>query len=454
MKERNGIEIETRRLLDRLLRKLWIAALGAAAGAGVFLLGTVLLITPRYQSSAMFYVNNSAVSGDSISTGDITAAKSLVDSYIVVLNTRESLQAFLEESGADRTCPELKRMIRAEAVNSTEFFRVTVTSPDAEEAEQIASAIARVLPERISGIIQGTSVKIAEAAVPEAAPVTPSYALNALIGMLLGAALSVGGITLGMLWDPVVRCEQDIARSCGLPVWAAVPEEPGFAAAEAYRLLCERIVFSFEGQCRCPVIGIASALSGEGKTVTAGNLARALAQIGKRVALIHCDLRCPDGNVPGLSEYLAGEISLETLLQDGDTPNVSFLASGSPRSDPARLLHSGKWVTLLESLRDAYDYVLLDLPPAAEVSDTMAVARQTDGLLLTVRRNYSSRAALTDSVRRLASLGGRLLGVVFTGTKEADSSYGRKYDRPFCPKYPHGDAQLQPEQKHSDSFKA
>lgn len=458
MKEQKGIELDTCRLLGRILHRAWLVALGAAVGGAVFLLGTAWLVTPRFQSSAMFYVNNSAVSGDSISAADLTAAKSLVDSYIVVLKTRESLQAVIEDSGVDRTCGELKRMLRAEAVNSTEFFEVTVTSPDAGEAERIASAIARVLPERISGIIEGTSVRIAEAAVLEAAPSAPSYGLNALIGVLLGAVLALAGIVTREFLDPLVRCEQDIVRSCGLPVWAAVPEETGdpigFAAAESYQLLCEKLLFALEGEARGRVVGVTGALSGDGCTA-AGNLARALAQTGMQVVLIDCGLRHPsDPPSPGLSDFLAGEASLEMLIRDGQIPNVSAIASGSPKPDPARLLHSGRLSTLLEQLRQTWDYVILDLPPVAEVSDTLAVARQTDGILLTVRQNYSSRAALTASVQRLESLGGRLLGAVYIVARKADSAYGQKYDHPFYQKYPHPYENPQAEQGHSNFPKA
>lgn len=456
MKEQKGIELDTCRLLGRILHKAWLVALGAAAGGVVFLLGTAWLVAPRFQSSAMFYVNNSAVSGDSISAADLTAAKSLVDSYIVVLKTRESLQAVIRESGVDRTCGELKRMLRAEAVNSTEFFEVTVTSPDAGEAERIASAIARVLPERISGILEGTSVKIAEAAVLEAVPSAPSYGLNGLIGVLLGAVVSLAGIVTREFLDPVVRCEQDVVRSCGLPVWAAVPEKTGapmgFAGEESYRLLCERLLFALEGEARGRVVGVTGALSGEGSTAVAGSLAHALAQTGMRVVRIDCGLRHPsDPPSPGLSDFLAGEVSAEALIRDGQIPNI---LSGSPQPDPARLLHSDRFSALLEQLRQTWDYVILDLPPVAEVSDTLAVARQADGILLTVRQNYSSRAALAASVQRLESLGGRLLGAVYTVPREADSAYGQKYDHPFYQNYPHPYENPQTEQAHSHFPKA
>ena len=111
-------------------------------GAAITFLGTVYLITPQYQSSAKFYVNNRSISVGSASlsleSGDINAAKSLVDSYIVILQTRESLNDVIDYAGVNRTYSELQGMITASSVNSTEIFEVVVTSPDPVEAERIA----------------------------------------------------------------------------------------------------------------------------------------------------------------------------------------------------------------------------------------------------------------------------------------------------------------------------
>ena len=157
------MEIDTQRLIGAVWNKAWLVTLVAVVCAILSFPGTFYFITPQYQSSAMFYVNNSSVSvGDatfSIDSGDISAAKSLVDSYIVILRTRESLNDVIDYAGVNRTYSELRSMISAASVNSTEIFEVVVTSPDPHEAQKIASAIAYILPKRISSIIEGTSAQ-------------------------------------------------------------------------------------------------------------------------------------------------------------------------------------------------------------------------------------------------------------------------------------------------------
>ncbi|MCD7792822.1 MAG: Wzz/FepE/Etk N-terminal domain-containing protein, partial [Oscillospiraceae bacterium] len=144
----NGeIEIDLLELLKALWRRAWVIVLAVViCGGGAFCVA-FFGITPTYEASAMMYVNNSMSSSisstiSSISSGDLTASKSLVDTYIVILGTRNMLEDVIEQSGVDYTYEELSKMIEADAVNSTEIFEVTVTSTDPEEATLLANTIA------------------------------------------------------------------------------------------------------------------------------------------------------------------------------------------------------------------------------------------------------------------------------------------------------------------------
>ena len=134
MNEKNDVrsedvmEIDLMRLFDAVWKRVWIVAIASVLAAVMTLLVTVFCITPQYQASAMFYVNNSNISlGDaslSISSGDISASKSLVSTYIVILNTRETLNDVIDYAGVGRSYSRVKEMISAESVNSTEIFRI------------------------------------------------------------------------------------------------------------------------------------------------------------------------------------------------------------------------------------------------------------------------------------------------------------------------------------------
>lgn len=478
IKRDEGIGIDLQNVLGALMKKAWLIGLVSILSAVVILLATFFLVTPKYESSAMFYVNNSNLSvGDasfSISSGDISAAKSLVDSYIIILETRESLHDVIDYAGVNRTYAELKEMISAASVNSTEIFEVVVTSPDPAEAEKIANAIAYILPKRISSIIEGTSAKVVDAAVIASKPSSPNYTSNALIGFLLGFILSVGVIVLREMFDIAIRAEEDIANICSYPVLTSVPDmlapgkggyyygstgkkpagakfekrpnlvdgDIGFAASEAYKLLRTKLQYSFSGDGGCRVIGVSSALTGEGKSLTAVNLACTQAMLGKRVLLIDCDMRRPSVHdklpvqkSPGLSGFLSGQKQIDSLIQRYTLSNnentFDVIAAGQNPPNPIELLSSTRMNKMLQVLREHYDYIILDMPPVGEVSDALAVAKETDGILLVTRQNYCDRLSLGEAVRQFEFVESKILGVVYNCVAASDGQYSKRYYKKY-----------------------
>lgn len=475
----NELEIDLQQLFGALLNKAWLIGLVAVVCAVVTFLGTLFFITPKYTSAAMFYVNNNSMSlGDvasSITSSDISASRGLVKSYIVILNTRETLNDVIDYTEIDRTYAEVKNMISAEAVDATEIFRVVVTSPSAKEAETIANGIAYILPKRITSIIDGTSAKVVEAAVQAARPSSPSYTKNTIIGLLLGMVLSGGFVVLQTLLDTVIRKEEDITQNCKYPVLAAVPdmEAPGkghsnysydrdkrhaalqagkkpslmgkdmnFAAAEAYKLLRTKLQFAFADESDSHVIGISSSLSGEGKSLSAINLAYSLSQLGKRVVLIDCDMRRPTlaeklkiQKKPGLSNFLTGQCRIEELIQfcniRGDENAFRVIAAGQNPPNPIELLSSERMTKFLMGLRKICDYVILDLPPVGEVSDALAVAGNTDGVLLVVRQDQCEKSILADTVRQFEFVDAKILGVVYNCAEESTGKYNKRYYKKY-----------------------
>lgn len=473
LQKNEEIEIDLRRILEAILSKIWLIVLASVVGAVLSLLVTVFAITPQYESSAMFYVNNSSLSvGDasfSISSGDLSTSRNLVESYIVILNTRESLNDVIDYAGVNRTYKEVREMLSAAAVNETEIFEVVVTSPDPTEAEKIANAIAYILPKRIGSIIEGTSAKVVDAAVVPVKPSSPSYTTNTLIGFLLGFVLVVGVIALQEIFDVSIREDDDITQTCSHPILASVPDmlvqgkgghdygydrkkkgtaQPkktalmgsniSFAAGEAYKLLRTKLQFSFAGENSCRVIGMSSALSGEGKSLTSINLAYTLSQLDKKVILIDCDMRRPTlaeklgvRKKPGLSSHLTGQCGLDELVQycgiAGDEQAFHVIAAGQNPPNPVELLSSEKMAAALKELRKHYDYVILDLPPVCEVTDALAAAKVVDGMLMVVRQNYCNRIALAEAVQQFDFIGTKMLGVVFNCTSEGNGKgYYRK----------------------------
>lgn len=173
------IEIDLRRLLAALLRRAKRIGLVTILCAALALLASLLFITPQYQSAVTFYISGCDV-----------------DSGMVLLETGQTLDAVMLESGVAYTREELQKMLSAKAVRDTEFFRVTVTGEDAREAKRVADAVAEELPRRISDVIGEAVVRVADRAAVAGEPVSPNHTKNALIGALLGFAVMVGAVSL------------------------------------------------------------------------------------------------------------------------------------------------------------------------------------------------------------------------------------------------------------------
>lgn len=488
--KKDEVQIDLQRLFAAVWHRAWLIVFVSVVFAVISFVGTYFLITPMYQAGAMFYVNNNSVSvGDaslSITSGDLVTSRNLVESYIVILNTRESLNDVIDYAGVNRSYSQVRDMLSAAAVNETEIFKVTVTGPDPQEAERIANAIAYILPKRITSIIEGTSAKVVEAAVVPASPSSPSYTQNTMIGLLFGLILMVGIIALREMFDVSIQMEEDIVQASKHPVLAAVPDMAAsskggydysydrknkgkrktpaashghgkesvligrgisFAASEAYKLLRTKLQFSFTDDGNsCRVIGLSSALSGEGKSLTAINLAYALSQLDKRVILIDCDMRRPTlaeklniQKKPGLSSLLTGQSTFEGLIQpcsiEDEEGAFHVIAAGQNPPNPIELLSSTRMDNTINTLRSIYDYIILDLPPVGEVSDAMAVAEKTDGMLLVVRQNYCDRVVLSETTQQFEFIEAKILGVVFNCTAEGSGKYGKGYYKKYYRRY-------------------
>lgn len=180
MENRTEDEIDLLKLAAALWRKAWAIVLAVVLFATAALGYTAFFVTPLYKATALMYVNSSSISVGStkvsISQGELSAAQSLVKTYIVILNTRSTLEEVIAQSGVPYTYEELSKMVSAESVNSTEVFGITVTSPDPTEAELLANTIAQILPERIASVVEGSSARIVDYAVAPSEKASPACA--------------------------------------------------------------------------------------------------------------------------------------------------------------------------------------------------------------------------------------------------------------------------------------
>ncbi|UJF34575.1 CpsD/CapB family tyrosine-protein kinase [Paenibacillus hexagrammi] len=195
-------------------------------------------------------------------------------------------------------------------------------------------------------------------------------------------------------------------------------QNPKSPISEAYRTLRTNIQFSSIDE-ELKVIMVTSAGPGEGKSTTITNLAVAYAQADKKVLLIDADLRKPTmhhtfqiSNRWGLTNLLTNQLTIEDVLKDSSIRNLSLIPSGPIPPNPSEILASKKMESVLEDLKQYFDIILIDAPPAIAVTDAQIISTRSDGVILVVDSDKVKRDVALKAKQQLDNVRARILGVV------------------------------------------
>lgn len=234
-----------------------------------------------------------------------------------------------------------------------------------------------------------------------------------------------------------VRFEDLMAR-CKQPEWNPdrnttlfAEEENHQYKAEVFRTLRSRL-YRIRDQMNLRTLLITSTLPAEGKSFIAANLGQAIAQQhGRRVLLIDADLRVPRLHTvfgapqnPGLTDYLSGEADEFSAIQRGPREGFFLMPCGSAVSNPVELIGNGRMKRLLDRLRAAFDWIILDSPPMTPVSDSSLLADMCDGTLLVVRAGATPFDLAQKACAEVKNSG--LVGIVLNGI-EGSAGYPGYY---------------------------
>jgi polysaccharide biosynthesis transport protein len=300
--------------------------------------------------------------------------------------------------------------------------------------------------ELASGLSGGGGAKVISVPLRPNTPISPNIPKNLAIGLIFGLFLGIAAAFLRDYFDDSVKSKEVVELVTGVPALGLIPRfdnsdselvtamSPASPAAEAFRSLRTSVKFlSVDREVR--VVQVTSPSPGEGKTVTAANLAVVFAQAGDRVVLVGADLRRPRAEeilgvplTPGLTGVLIGEVALPQAIRAVEgLANLSVLPAGYPPPNPSELLSGERARRLIDVLAQTYDLVVLDCPPVLPVTDALVVARMADTTLLVTSANRTSRRALDRSVEVLQQVGAPLMGTVMTSLARGATFGGDAY---------------------------
>lgn len=221
-------EIDVGRILSVLwTKKILIAIVSVISAIFVGIVGG-LVVTPKYQADILVYVNNNAISlgNFSINAGELTAARKMLDTYLVVIKSRTFLNDVIDKADLPYTDSQLNSMISAGSVNETEIFNVKVTAYDPDEARIIADTIADILPDALSRIIKGSTVEIIDYAVRPTRSISRGSTSYALIGFVGGLVAICGVLAVLEIMNDKVHGEDTLSELCGsIPILAYIPHQ-------------------------------------------------------------------------------------------------------------------------------------------------------------------------------------------------------------------------------------
>lgn len=425
-----------------ILRKHWVlvvvsAILGLAAGAGAS-----LLATPEYQSRTQLYVSVRSDGGTSSElVQGANYSRQIVNSYVAVVKTGVVLDPVVEQLQLDMTGAQLSEYVSAASPTDSALINITATSSSAEQAAQIANAVGesfqnvvrtQLEPETENGA-SPVSLTITQNALVPSAPVSPNVLINLALGLLVGLAVGYGIAILRSVLDRRIYSRDDIEQVTDKPILGGIIDDPNVAKnrlvvnsqphsprAESFRALRTNLQFLHTGS-KGKVFVITSSNPGEGKSTTSLNLALALAQAGSRVAVVEGDLRIPvfseylgiEGGA-GLTDVLIGRADLEDVLQRWGQNEFFVLPAGRIPPNPSELLGSAEMEKLLGTLREQFDYVIIDAPPSLAVTDAAVLGKLAAGLLVVVAAGSTTRPELEGALEALDTAGTSVLGVVAT----------------------------------------
>ena len=181
------------------------------------------------------------------------------------------------------------------------------------------------------------------------------------------------------------------------------------------------------------VLAVSSAVAGEGKTLTAIQVAANMASTGrKNVLLMDMDLRKSDiarelgiASDPGLSEFLSGSVPKEKIVRNSVVPGLSVIVGGKTISSPVDMLAGEKFRSLLRELREQFDLVILDTPPILPVPDAVTISEQVDAFILLFRFGHTPHQLFHKAIEDLGER--KILGVVLNGEEKKPDKYYHKY---------------------------
>jgi polysaccharide biosynthesis transport protein len=388
-----------------------------------------------------------------------SVANALAAQLIASSPTIQGREAAFQES-IDQDLAATQALIERTQARVDDLVQLTVRTPQQESELQALEGRLANLRSTFATLLSFSSdnatnlLTVIQPAKASSSPVSPRTLFNTLLAAALGMLVVVGVAFLAEQLDDRIKDPEAVQEVAGLSTLGTIAwmtssrgrKEfyllagllfPRSGFAEAYRTLRTNIEFaSVDAPAR--TLLVTSSAPGEGKTVTASNLAIVFAQSGRRVILVDADLRKPGvdvmfslPNTRGLTDMLRHEsISVDAVANPTEQDNLRVVTTGPLPPNPAELLGSKRMQTVLERLRQDSDLVIFDSPPLLAVADAAVLSSFLDGTVMVIDAAKGRRRIVRMGRETLSRAGATVLGAVLNRVPATTRfGYGGFYGR-------------------------
>lgn len=431
-------------------KRLWwlILLLALIVGAGMGYRSWTSY-SPVYSSSVTFSVYTVNESQSGVGTYNATVAEQMADTFPYILTSGVLSDLVMADVGLS-SLPS----ITAQAVTDANMIVLTVRGSDPRLCYEVLQSVIENYPDVAEFVVGPTTLNIVdETGIASEPDNERNWTSSAKKGVFIGA---FAGLALAFLYGctkSTVMGREDLQSRSNVRYLGTLPDiatkkrsKMSYKALtldsvtdrnykESFRALAVRLDKRLRDK-EYKTLMICSAVSGEGKTTVAYNLALSFAKQRRRVLLCDCDLRNPslykmtgESECNGLAEILGGTVAVyDTVHKIKDNFDVIYAGTDSTEID--ELMQGDTLTCMIDALREEYDYVIIDTPPCSLLTDAEDVAEICDAAILVVKQNYASRSAVIESMARLSDSGTAVEGYIlnaFSGSAVKRNGYGYSY---------------------------
>lgn len=421
----------------RQARRIWLLGLVLIVlCSGAWTLWKSMGYREVYEAYASFTVRVANPLYGSVSSYNDKTAEVMADTFPSMLTSDLLRRKVMEHLGISGI-PSMT----VSATAQSSILTLTVRDSDPQRAYDVLNAVIECYPE-VSEFVVGATVLVLldESGVPTVPVNTFSYRSSLIRGGLIGAVIWCGILLLLVLLKNTVHNEEELRKTLNIPCLGQIPtvkttkkmpyplihkarDAMGFG--ESVRLLRLRVEKAMEEGDR-KVLLVSSAIPGEGKSSISVNLAVSLAQKGRKVLLIDCDLRNPSvtdilsskkhplSSKVSLVDYIKGTATVRDAVQDTEVKGLSVISGGTGgKADNSALLSRNRMAYLIQASRNLYDYVILDTPPCSMLADAAELSELAEAGLMVIRQDYAGRDQIIDGIQRLSDGKLSIIGCAF-----------------------------------------